>query len=127
MRARSNSAMEPRTPAHETPGRRAGVDTFAERDERHVPGLPLIQQEHEVPEVAAQTIEPPADDPPHAVTPHVVDQPVERGTPVSGTTDAMVHILRGTPPIIGATVFFAALRFLVALVLTRSLLMAIGC
>jgi hypothetical protein len=43
----------------EPAGGRAGVDLLAERDERHAARLPVIEQAHQVPLGAHETIKPP--------------------------------------------------------------------
>ena len=55
------SALElgdgPENASHKPAGGRARVDALAERDERDAARLPVVKQEHEVTQVAAEAIE----------------------------------------------------------------------
>ena len=81
----------------EAPGRRARIDPLAERDERHAARLPVVEQEHEVPQVAAEAIQSPTDDAIHSMAPHIGDELVERRPTVLRAGDAFVDVLDRRP------------------------------
>ena len=83
--------------SHQTPRRCARVDSFSQGHERHVARLPLVEQQHEVPQVSPEPIESPADDRVHLVPSHISRELVERRPPILGPTHAVVDELHGRP------------------------------
>jgi hypothetical protein len=82
---------------HEAAGGRAGVDSVTESHESHAAGLPFVQQQHEVPQVAAEPIEAPAHDGAHLVPLHRRREFVERRAAVFRAADALINELHGAP------------------------------
>jgi hypothetical protein len=75
----------------------AGVDSFAESYEGDPSGLPFVEQQNEMPEVAAETVESPADDTTDFVAANVGSQLIESWPAVLGAADAVVDVLDGLP------------------------------
>src|SRR4051812_15961594 len=76
---------------------RAGVNSLSERHECDAARLPLVEQQHEVPQVPAEPIESPADNALDAMTTHIRDKPVKRGPAILRAAEAFVDVLDGTP------------------------------
>jgi hypothetical protein len=62
-----------------------------------IPRLPFIEKQHEVPQVAAETIETPTDNTLDAMTTHVGYKLVERRSSILRAGDALVDVLDGGP------------------------------
>jgi hypothetical protein len=81
MRAHSNSAIDPSTPA--TRRRPAGVlvlmpsPSVTNATPRHATRLPFVEQQHEVTQVPPEAVEPPTGDGAHLVPLHVRRELVE--------------------------------------------------
>jgi hypothetical protein len=82
---------------HEPTGCCAGIDAFAESYERDAARLPLVEEQHEVPEVPAEPIESPADDRVDFVSTDVSHQAIERGPAVLGPAHALIDVLDRRP------------------------------
>jgi hypothetical protein len=73
------------------------VDAFAERHERHAAGLPLVEQQHEMPKVSAETIKAPTDDRVDLISAHGSCELVERRPTVLRTGHSRIDVFSGCP------------------------------
>jgi hypothetical protein len=81
----------------EPTGRRARVDPLAKRHERDPARLPLVEQQHEMAQIATEAIEPPADDSADAMPAHIPRQLVEYWPAIFGAADRLIDVLDGLP------------------------------
>jgi hypothetical protein len=79
----------------ELPGRRGRVDPFIEAHERHACGVQILEQHHEMPEVSAEAIEPPAQKHIDLPPPGVHHELIERRTTVLRAADTAVDVFNG--------------------------------
>jgi hypothetical protein len=77
----------------QSPGRGARVDPLSERNERDPAGLPLIEQQHQVAQVAPEPIEAPAEDCLNLVSPDICGELIECRPTILGATHCLVHVL----------------------------------
>ena len=61
----------------QAPGWRRAVDALAQADERHAQRLEVIEQRHQMPEVPAQAVQPPADKHIEPTAPGIPQQGIE--------------------------------------------------
>lgn len=77
--------------------RRGAVDALAQTYERHTDMLEVFEHGHEVPEVASESIQTPADQHVEASALGVPEQAIEGGSPVLRTTDARIDVFGAGP------------------------------
>ena len=78
-------------------GRRGAVDALAKADEGHPKGLELVEKRHEVSEVSAEAIEPPANQDAEAPTPCIAEEPVKCRSSLLRPAHALVDVLVSGP------------------------------
>jgi hypothetical protein len=82
---------------HKPAGRARSVDALAQRHESDADGLQLIEQQDQVPQIAAQPIEPPAHQDVEPASFGIGDELIERGSSILCPAYTAVDVLDGGP------------------------------
>ena len=73
------------------------VDALRQRDEGHPQGVQLFEKQDQMPKVAPETVEPPADEDVEPPPLGVAQEPVERGPAVCRSAHTFIDILLSRP------------------------------